>query len=334
MAVDDSTFDNQMFESKQQPFISDEASSLSSSISSNQPNEQQQQQSSQAKFKQYYSTMSGQSVDTQQWQHPKYNSMLSRGQLNHSAIRTSSSGTHIDSVQSSNKSAQTTYSGDKGPCTNCSNVLICAAEFLTKIELNYDLTPITSTISSNTSNRYNKSIERSLKNKRRFARRKADNVSNIPISVANNKAIPVTSSSEALLIRHTYTAKKADKPTVQNVSQIEEDIITPLDWMLSSKEKDNLVKNEANIESKLTESCEKGQEKHQKIMADNGSMTLDTTKIDSVATKKCNLILESEKNDEHGAITSKTKDISKSDKKMTSDDKKNNNSNQKEVDKK
>ncbi|KAM3718662.1 Laminin subunit alpha [Dirofilaria immitis] len=306
--------------------------------------------------------MSGQSVDTQQWQHPKYNSMLSRGQLNHSAIRTSSSGTHIDSVQSSNKSAQTTYSGDKGPCTNCSNVLICAAEFLTKIELNYDLTPITSTISSNTSNRYNKSIERSLKNKRRFARRKADNVSNIPISVANNKAIPVTSSSEALLIRHTNNQKlnsiqrkKADKPTVQNVSQIEEDIITPLDWMLSSKEKekrkkmkekfetdkfknekkaeqDNLVKNEANIESKLTESCEKGQEKHQKIMADNGSMTLDTTKIDSVATKK--MQLESEKNDEHGAITSKTKDISKSDKKMTSDDKKNNNSNQKEVDKK
>ncbi|CAG9539937.1 unnamed protein product [Cercopithifilaria johnstoni] len=112
---------------------------------------------------------SDQSADTQQWQYSKYKTTLSNQQSNPVVIQTPSTGTHVELADSFSKSSQTDYFRDTNSCSNCSNLLICAAEFLTKIELNYGR-PTTVSSNLSTSSQYTQSIKQSPKNTGGLAR--------------------------------------------------------------------------------------------------------------------------------------------------------------------
>lgn len=64
---------------------------------------------------------------------------------------------------------------DIDPCTNCSNVLVHAAEFLTKLELNYGLPRTASSNLSISNQKSTPSIEQSPKRTGRIATRSMRN---------------------------------------------------------------------------------------------------------------------------------------------------------------
>uniref|UniRef100_A0A8R1TJ05 Uncharacterized protein n=1 Tax=Onchocerca volvulus TaxID=6282 RepID=A0A8R1TJ05_ONCVO len=342
----------------------DETSSLLSSSILRRQSYEEEQGTFQTKSTEYDDDTfkKDQSLSMEKLQNSKYKALSSNQQSNQAPIRTSSIETNIGHTQSANKSSQTNYFKDMDPCDNCSNLLIRAAEFLTKIELNYGLKPMIAASSFDTFNQYTTSLS---KNIRQLDRRSMSDISRTTTSVPKVSVNSIRSSSAAaLLIKqkdksnrnlNSLLRKKADKSDKQNASQIEEDTFSSFEWMLSSKEQgkrkktkekfgmgksteekkagqDKIIKNETNIEPKLVENREKGQKKLQKIDAGNRLMILDNAKVDTTVAEK--MRPEMEKTDEIAVTTSKLKGISKSDRKKTSDDEKETNINKKEVDKK
>ncbi|KAL3995643.1 hypothetical protein ACH3XW_26695 [Acanthocheilonema viteae] len=108
---------------------------------------------------QYDPYKNDQSVYIQQWQYSKYRETTSSSQQPSPVVIPSpSTGTRVGLADSFSKSSHTDYFRDIDPCSNCSNLLIRAAEFLTKIELNYER-PTTVPSNLSTSTQYTLSID-------------------------------------------------------------------------------------------------------------------------------------------------------------------------------
>ncbi|VDK71329.1 unnamed protein product [Litomosoides sigmodontis] len=274
----------------------------------------ERQRSFQTKTAQHDPDKSDETANTQQYLYSKYKMVPTSQQPNPVLIRTSSIGTQVGLTESFSKSSEMDYFRDIDPCSNCSSLLLWAAEFLTKIELNCGQ-PTTSLTNLSSSDRYTPLTERPLKNKRRVARRsmrKEDNiVINTPIPAFNNKDVLMRPPRRAtandstdvfqhlLLHRHQRYLTQNDKSNRnlinkqrktakdlegQNAAQLEEDS-TPLEWILSSKQ-ENEKRKSAMKQIEMGKSEEK-----KKAENDN-----------NILKKEMNIKLGSTENRENGQV--------------------------------